>query len=48
MSSSLLVVAKNKEGKALATLESDDVVIFFNFRTDRGRGIIKGTFTKNI
>ena len=31
------LVAKNKEGNALAPLEADDVVIFFNFRTDRGR-----------
>lgn len=27
----------NGEGKPIATLEKDDVVIFFNFRTDRGR-----------
>lgn len=27
------------EGKPVATIEKDDVVIFFNFRTDRGRQI---------
>lgn len=27
----------NSEGKPMATIENDDVVIFFNFRTDRGR-----------
>ena len=42
------LVAKNKEGKALATLESDDVVIFFNFRTDRGRELSKALSQKNI
>ena len=31
------LVAKNKDGNALAPLEANDVVIFFNFRTDRGR-----------
>lgn len=27
----------NSEGKPVATIDNDDVVIFFNFRTDRGR-----------
>ena len=31
------LIAKDQEGNALATLEDNDVVIFFNFRTDRGR-----------
>ena len=31
------LIAKNSAGNALAPLENDDVVIFFNFRTDRGR-----------
>ncbi len=42
------LVAKNKEGKALATLESDDVVIFFNFRTDRGRELSKALSQKTF
>ena len=31
------IVMTTSEGKAVATIEKDDVVIFFNFRTDRGR-----------
>ncbi len=31
------IVMTNNEGKSVATIEKDDVVIFFNFRTDRGR-----------
>ncbi|MBE9490670.1 MAG: 2,3-bisphosphoglycerate-independent phosphoglycerate mutase [Bacteroidetes bacterium] len=31
----IIMVDKNKE--AIATIEDDDVIIFFNFRTDRGR-----------
>lgn len=31
------LVHLDKNGKPLATIEKDDVVIFFNFRTDRGR-----------
>ncbi len=31
------IVMTNPDGKPVATIESDDVVIFFNFRTDRGR-----------
>ncbi len=31
------IVAADKEGNALATINEGDVVIFFNFRTDRGR-----------
>jgi len=42
------LVAKNKEGKALATLESDDVVIFFNFRTDRGRELSQALSQKTF
>lgn len=33
------IVMTNAEGKPIATIEKDDVVIFFNFRTDRGRQI---------
>lgn len=31
------IVMTTSEGKPVATIEKDDVVIFFNFRTDRGR-----------
>ncbi|MAP79760.1 MAG: phosphoglycerate mutase (2,3-diphosphoglycerate-independent) [Aequorivita sp.] len=31
------IVMTNSEGKPVATIDQDDVVIFFNFRTDRGR-----------
>ncbi|KFF19929.1 2,3-bisphosphoglycerate-independent phosphoglycerate mutase [Flavobacterium hydatis] len=31
------VIMVDEHGKPLATIEEDDVVIFFNFRTDRGR-----------
>ncbi len=31
------IVMITSEGKPVATIEKDDVVIFFNFRTDRGR-----------
>ncbi len=31
------IVMTDVEGKPIATIEKDDVVIFFNFRTDRGR-----------
>ncbi len=31
------IVAADNEGNALATINEGDVVIFFNFRTDRGR-----------
>ena len=31
------IVITGKDGNALATIEENDVVIFFNFRTDRGR-----------
>ncbi len=33
------IVMTTSEGKPVATIEKDDVVIFFNFRTDRGRQI---------
>ncbi len=31
------IVMTTPEGKPVATIEKDDVVVFFNFRTDRGR-----------
>lgn len=33
----LPIVMTDEAGKPLATIQDDDVVIFFNFRTDRGR-----------
>jgi len=35
------IVAENNEGKPIANIENDDVVVFFNFRTDRGRQLSK-------
>ncbi len=31
------IINTNSEGQPLATIKEDDVIIFFNFRTDRGR-----------
>ena len=31
------LIAKDASGKPLANIQPDDVVVFFNFRTDRGR-----------
>lgn len=31
------IVMTNSENRPIATIEEDDVVVFFNFRTDRGR-----------
>jgi 2,3-bisphosphoglycerate-independent phosphoglycerate mutase len=31
------IIHTNSEGQPIATIKEDDVVIFFNFRTDRGR-----------
>lgn len=35
------IVLINDNGEAIATIKDDDVVIFFNFRTDRGRQLTK-------
>ena len=35
------IVLTNKEGEAIATIKEEDVVIFYNFRTDRGRELTK-------
>lgn len=35
------IVLTNEEGRALATIKNGDVVIFYNFRTDRGRELTK-------
>lgn len=37
----------NSEGKPVATIGKDDVVIFFNFRTDRGRQLTEVLTQKN-
>ena len=37
----------SEEGKPIATIEKDDVVIFFNFRTDRGRQLTEVLTQKN-
>jgi 2,3-bisphosphoglycerate-independent phosphoglycerate mutase len=41
------ITMTNLEGKPIATIESDDVVIFFNFRTDRGRQLTEVLTQKN-
>ena len=35
------IIMTDKNGEPVATLKKDDVVIFFNFRTDRGRQLTK-------
>ncbi len=40
------LIAKNSNGDALAKLENGDVVIFFNFRTDRGRELTQALSQK--
>ncbi len=37
----------NSQGSPIATLKEDDAVIFFNFRTDRGRQITEALTQKN-
>jgi 2,3-bisphosphoglycerate-independent phosphoglycerate mutase len=34
--------------RPLATIEDDDVVIFFNFRTDRGRELPETPFSTRL
>lgn len=41
------IVMTDSEGRPLATIENDDVVIFFNFRTDRGRQLTEVLTQKN-
>ncbi|MRT17007.1 2,3-bisphosphoglycerate-independent phosphoglycerate mutase [Vitellibacter sp. q18] len=41
------IVMNTSEGKPVATIEKDDVVIFFNFRTDRGRQLTEVLTQKN-
>ena len=35
------IITVGKDGKAIATIQEDDVVLFYNFRTDRPREITK-------
>lgn len=42
------IVATNENGKPVATIASDDVVIFFNFRTDRPREITEVLTQKDM
>lgn len=35
------LIARSPEGKALSTIQENDVVIFINFRTDRGRQLTR-------
>lgn len=42
----IIIVDENKQPKA--TIKEDDVVIFFNFRTDRGRELTEVLSQKNI
>ncbi|NNK11288.1 MAG: 2,3-bisphosphoglycerate-independent phosphoglycerate mutase [Flavobacteriaceae bacterium] len=41
------IVISDKKGNALTTIAEDDVVIFFNFRTDRGRELTEVLTQKN-
>jgi 2,3-bisphosphoglycerate-independent phosphoglycerate mutase len=38
----------DKDGKPIATIQNDDVVIFFNFRTDRGRELTEALSQKDF
>jgi 2,3-bisphosphoglycerate-independent phosphoglycerate mutase len=38
----------DKENKPIATIQNDDVVIFFNFRTDRGRELTEALSQKDF
>lgn len=42
------IVLTNDEGLPVATLKNDDVVIFFNFRTDRGRQLTQALSQEDI
>ncbi len=42
------IAITNSEGKPLATINKDDVVIFFNFRTDRGRQLTEALTQKDF
>jgi 2,3-bisphosphoglycerate-independent phosphoglycerate mutase len=42
------ILMTNANGKALATIENGDVIIFFNFRTDRGRQLTEALSQKDF
>ncbi|QED36250.1 2,3-bisphosphoglycerate-independent phosphoglycerate mutase [Antarcticibacterium arcticum] len=42
------IVLTNEEGLPVATLKNDEVVIFFNFRTDRGRQLTQALSQEDI
>ena len=42
------IVMTDENGNPLATIEEDDVVIFFNFRTDRGRELTEALSQKDF
>ena len=42
------IINTNSEGQPVATIKEDDVVIFFNFRTDRGRELTDALSQKAI
>ncbi len=42
------IILTDKEGHAIANIKDDDVVIFFNFRTDRGRELTEALTQTNF
>jgi 2,3-bisphosphoglycerate-independent phosphoglycerate mutase len=42
------LICTNEQGQPLATIEKDDVVIFFNFRTDRGRELTEMLYQRDF
>ncbi len=44
----LPIVSVGADGQPLATIQNDDVVIFFNFRTDRGRELTEALSQKDF
>ncbi len=42
------IVMTDKDGIPLATIKEDDVVVFFNFRTDRGRELTQALSQRNF
>lgn len=42
------IINTNEQGKPIATIQDDDVVIFFNFRTDRGRQLTQALTQEHI
>lgn len=42
------IINTDENGKPLATIKDDDVVIFFNFRTDRGRQLTEALTQKDF